>query len=66
MRLILLIAIGVIAAVLLTGCTYYHCPGPACGYYDYPSQCGLYSCTDLSQGYWAVSPGLEPIAPYHY
>ena len=43
MRLLFLIAIGVIAAVLLTSCTYYHCP--SCGFYDYPSQCGLVSCT---------------------
>lgn len=63
MRLILLIAIGAIAVVLLTGCTYNNCPGPACAYPDYPYQCGLYRCADLSQGYWAVDPGPYPLAP---
>ena len=66
MRLLLLIAIGVIAATLLTGCTYYNCPGPACGYYDYPAQCGLYSCTDLSLNYYAIDPNYGPMDPYYH
>lgn len=33
------------SAALLTGCCGMYSEG-GCGYYDYPSQCGLPSCTD--------------------
>ncbi|VVC75642.1 hypothetical protein AQUSIP_09320 [Aquicella siphonis] len=47
MKTILLITI-LSSAALLAGCTNMGCSqgGGGCGYYDYPSQCGLPSCTD--------------------
>jgi hypothetical protein len=57
MKIIPLIGVSICSLILLTGCDTSTCRD--CGYYDYPSQCGLASCTDNTyiQEYSNPCPG---------